>query len=75
MTDDHSSFHRLYWDSSFEIVRTLIDTHPQADLDRVGLDQLFRWIIDLPGFADDPAMANDSILNEILREWYEEVSS
>jgi Fe-S-cluster formation regulator IscX/YfhJ len=29
-------------------------------------------IIDLPNFADDPTLANDDLLNDILREWYEE---
>ena len=28
-----------------------------------------------PEFADDPSLANEGILSDILREWYEEVSS
>ena len=64
----------LYWDSAYEIVRELIEVHPDVDIDAVGLDQLFRWIVTLPGFADDPELANDDILKDILREWYEEVT-
>jgi FeS assembly protein IscX len=41
----------------------------------MGLEQLFHSIVTLPGFADDPALVNDGILNEILREWYEEVNT
>lgn len=66
---------KLYWESSYEIVLALVERYPDADLDAVGLDQLYRWIIELPEFADDPAFVNDGILNDILREWYEEVSS
>jgi FeS assembly protein IscX len=45
-----------------------------VDVEQVGLDQLYQLIIALPNFADDPALANDGILSEILREWYEEVN-
>jgi FeS assembly protein IscX len=46
-----------------------------VDVESVGLKQLQEWIIALPGFVDDPEMANEGILNGILREWYEEVSA
>jgi FeS assembly protein IscX len=62
----------LYWEASYEIVLELMERYPGADLDSVGLQQLFEWIIALPGFADDPALANDGLLTAILREWYEE---
>ena len=65
----------LYWDSSFGIVLRLIEMHPDVDVETVGTEQLFRWIIALPEFADDPSLVNEGILSDILREWYEEVSS
>ncbi|MBI1259988.1 MAG: Fe-S cluster assembly protein IscX [Chloroflexi bacterium] len=65
----------LYWDSSFGIVLRLIETHPDVDVETVGTEQLNRWIIALPEFADDPSLVNEGILIDILREWYEEVSS
>lgn len=64
----------LYWEATYEIVLALIAHHPHADLDSVGLSQLCQWIVTLPGFADEPILANDAILTEILREWYEELS-
>ncbi|GIV81177.1 MAG: hypothetical protein KatS3mg051_0531 [Anaerolineae bacterium] len=64
----------LYWEASYEIVLSLMEHHPDADLDALGLQQLWEWIIALPGFADDPALANDDLLTDILREWYEEQS-
>ncbi len=62
----------LDWESTYAVVLALMDAHPDAVLDDVGLHQLFQWIIVLPDFADDPLLANDAILNEILRVWYEE---
>jgi FeS assembly protein IscX len=62
----------LYWDNSFEIVLELMEQYPDVDIESVGIEQLYHWIISLPNFADDPEMANEAILNDILREWYEE---
>ena len=65
----------LYWDSSYEIVLQLMETFPDVELDAVGLDQLFTWIVGFPNFGDDPAMVNEGILQAILREWYEEAGA
>lgn len=75
MSEANSEFNSLYWESSYEIVLALIARYPDVDLDMVGIEQLYGWIVGLPNFADDPALANEGILNEILREWYEEVNS
>lgn len=64
----------LYWDSSYEIVLSLIEAYPDVEIDSVGTGQLYEWVIALPDFADDPELANEGILNGILREWYEEVN-
>lgn len=64
----------LNWDSSYAIVLRLIEEHPDVDVDTVGIEQLNEWIIALPDFVDDPELANEGILNDILREWYEEVN-
>ena len=71
MHDDESP-KPLYWEASYELVLSLMEQHPDADLDSLGLQRLFEWIIALPGFADDPALAYDGLLTAILREWYEE---
>lgn len=74
MPDSNAFFNPLYWESSYEIVLCLMEVYRDIDLDQVGIEQLYRWIIALPNFADDPVLANDHILNEILREWYEEIN-
>ena len=65
----------LYWDASYEIVMALMEEYPDIEIENVGMQQLFQMIVDLPNFADDPALVNDGILNDILREWYEESTS
>ena len=64
----------LYWDATYEIVLSLMTVHSEVDVEMVGVDQLYRWIIALPHFADDPNLVTNAILNDILREWYEEVN-
>ncbi len=66
---------KLYWESSYEIVLALIQAYPEQDIEQVGIEQLYQWIINLPSFADDPALGHDGILTDILREWYEETST
>ena len=65
----------LYWESDYEIVLALMEAYPNVELDDLGLDELSERITGLPGFADDPALANDAILKAILRDWYEEISA
>ena len=73
--DENSQTRPLYWDASYEIVWDLMEVHPEVDVETVGLQQLYQWIIALPNFADDPALVNEDILTDILREWYEETIS
>lgn len=68
-----TSVSELYWDASYEIVLALMETYPDVDLETITLDDLGRRIVGLPGFADDPSLANDAILSAILRDWYEEI--
>lgn len=66
------SHNKLYWDATYEIVLSLIESYPDADLDTMGLEQLYQLIVTLPNFADDLELANEGILTGILQEWYEE---
>ncbi len=71
MSDDSNP---LYWDNTYEIVLALMEQFPTVDVEMVGMEQLHQWVIALPSFADDPHLVTDQILNDILREWYEEKS-
>lgn len=65
---------RLYWDGSYEIARHLIDAHPGVSLADVTLQKIFEWTVALPEFADDPALANDELLQAIYQDWFEEIN-
>jgi FeS assembly protein IscX len=64
----------LTWDDGYEIVQQLRESYPDRDVEDIGMDELFQMIVGLPSFGDDPALVNEGILKDILREWYEESS-
>jgi FeS assembly protein IscX len=65
----------LYWDATYAIARRLIAAYPNVDVETVGVEQLHRWIVSLPEFADDPTLYDVQILSDVLREWFEETDS
>ncbi len=66
---------KLYWDSTYAIAMSLIKTHPQLDPIEVGVVELADLIEALPGFADDPALVTERILQDIQIVWFEEKSA
>lgn len=63
----------LTWEDSYAIARALSKSQPDINLEEVSLMMIYKWTLNLPGFDDDPALANDAILEAIYQEWYEEV--
>jgi FeS assembly protein IscX len=61
------------WDDSYAIARALQEAHPSQQLHDVSLGMIYRWTLELPGFSDDPQLANEAILTSIYLEWLEEV--
>jgi FeS assembly protein IscX len=61
------------WDDSFAIAQALRASFPSIDLEEVSLNMIYRWTLALPGFDDDPQLANDAVLAAIYQEWFEEV--
>ncbi len=66
---------KLYWDDPYPIALALIERHPGIDPLSVSWQRLHGWVIELPQFADDPGAAGLYLLEDIQKEWYEEVSS
>ena len=64
----------LTWDDSYAIAQELSKSNPNINLEEVSLMMIYDWTMDLPGFADDPELANDAVLAAIFREWFEEVA-
>lgn len=64
----------LTWDDSYAIALELSKSNPEINLEDVSLMMIFQWTLELPGFEDDPELANDAILAAIYQEWFEEVA-
>ncbi len=62
----------VYWDASYAVARRRKEAHPAVNLEAVSLEMIYRRVLALPEFADDPTLANDDLLAAILQEWYEE---
>jgi FeS assembly protein IscX len=65
----------LYWDAAYEVALALIAAYPHVDVNQVGLNQIRELVVALPNFADNPAHGYDALLEDILKEWYEEATA
>lgn len=63
----------LYWDDAYPIALALRAAHPEVDPLSVDRETLHRWVVALPDFEDDPRLKDPLRLEEIQREWLEEV--
>ena len=64
----------MTWDDSYAIAQELAKAKPGINLEEVSLLMIYNWTMDLPGFSDDPELANDALLVAIFQEWFEEVA-
>ena len=62
----------LNWESTYAIALELRRQHPEANLEQVSLQQIYRWTLALPDFEDDLLLCNDEILYAIYQDWFEE---
>jgi FeS assembly protein IscX len=62
----------LTWESTYAIALALHRKNPDIQLEAVTLNQVYEWTIALPEFEDDLSLCNDSILQAIYQDWYEE---
>jgi FeS assembly protein IscX len=62
----------MKWTDSREIAIALTDAHPDVDPNRVLFTDLRRWVLELPGFDDDPKHSGEKILEAIQMAWIDE---
>jgi FeS assembly protein IscX len=62
----------ITWDQIDNIALALLDKYPKVDPLTVRFTDLHKWITELEGFTDDPAKSNESKLEAIQMEWYDE---
>ena len=64
----------LYWADLDSIADALAKGYPTQEPLDLSVPNLFRRILSLPGFSDDPEAATEEMLEQIQMLWYEEVS-
>ena len=62
----------LTWEDSYAIALALREQYPEISLERVSLGMIYRWTLALPDFDDDRELANETILQAIYQEWFEQ---
>jgi FeS assembly protein IscX len=60
------------WTDSREIAIALADAHPDVDPNRAVFTDLRRWVLELPGFDDDPKHSGEKVLEAIQQAWIDE---
>ena len=62
----------MKWTDSLEIAIALTEAHPDVDPKTIRFTDLRQWVLDLPGFDDDPKHSGEKILEAIQMAWIEE---
>jgi FeS assembly protein IscX len=62
----------MKWVDTLEIAMALADAHPDQDPTKVNFVDLYKWVLALPGFDDDPKRCGEKILEAIQVAWIQE---
>lgn len=62
----------MKWTDTRDIAIALAEAHPEADPEAVRFTDLYKWVLALPGFDDDPKRCGEKILEAIQATWIEE---
>jgi FeS assembly protein IscX len=62
----------MKWTDSRDIAIALVEKYPDIDPKMVRFTDLHNWVLDLPGFDDDPKHSGEKILEAIQMLWMEE---
>ena len=63
---------QIKWTDSREIALALIEKYPGIDPNRINFVDLYKWVLELDGFSDDPKRCGEKILEAIQMAWIEE---
>jgi FeS assembly protein IscX len=65
----------MKWVDIYLIAELLEESHPEVDIKNIRFTDLYQWILQLPGFNDDPKKSNEKILEAIQSTWIKERNS
>jgi len=60
------------WTDTRDIAVALCEARPDTDPKAVRFTDLYEWVLQLPGFDDDPKRCGEKILEAIQMTWIEE---
>jgi FeS assembly protein IscX len=63
----------MKWTDTLDLAMELADAHPDVDPRFIRFTDLHRWVLNLPGFDDDPNHSSEKILEAIQMAWIGEV--
>ena len=63
---------KLRWTDVHDIAIELEDARPEVDVVNLRFTDLWKWVQELPDFADEPNKSNEKILEAIQAAWIEE---
>jgi FeS assembly protein IscX len=63
----------MKWTDTQDIAMALTDRYPDTDPKTVRFTDLYQWVLQLPGFDDDPKRCGEKILEAIQMAWIDEV--
>ncbi len=62
----------MKWTDIHDIAIELEERHPDSDNVNLRFTDLHRWVMELPGFDDDPKRSHEKLLEAIQMVWIEE---
>jgi len=62
----------MKWTDSRDIAIALAERFPDTDPKTIRFTDLHRWVLELPGFDDDPKHSGEKILEAIQMAWIDE---
>ena len=62
----------MKWTDSRDIAIELMEKFPDQDPKALNFVELRNWVLELPGFDDDPKRSGEKILEAIQMAWIDE---
>jgi len=64
----------LKWTDTQDIAIELYEKYPDVDPQYVNFPDLYKWVLELEDFDDEPQHSGEKILESIQLNWIEEAS-
>ena len=62
----------MKWTDTQDIAIALSEAHPDKDPKAVNFVDLYKWVLALPEFSDDPKRCGERIVEAIQQSWIDE---